>query len=449
VIVILRLILPVSPLEYCSQQLEQLPHQQQHDRPLCLFCEEYRTNRLLCEKEMVMSTKVKMSGYSQPYSSISEESFSHYNPFMPLTNGYCKDTASILGAENLDLLSPLIALEHKEAFPVVRAFLSHIFTQFKMIDELQRPNACLVFTEPSNLPLAVKEKLLRYLFEELQIARLCLLPKALAISLLFEVETCIVVDSGATNTSVWVVIEGRVDTSRTRTIAVGGWHVSQFLKQALTWKEHKDASVATISSLDASNVKQKCRLSLNLNREEHRASGPRTETLHVKSQRGRGPMRGRGQYMAHQSDSRLEYEYTEVNLSSELYLAPEMMYASLDLAGMIVEATKDLPSQFLKDCFSHILVQGGNTDLQGFVPRLSCDLREALPEHAAIINVCPYPTGNHSWNTAMGANMAKVPNKYDDVLRLHEPGTPFWISREEYILFGSHQLTDTGDVSEM
>ena len=135
--------------------------------------------------------------------------------------------------------------------------------------------------------------------------------------------------------------------------------MSQFLKQALTWKDHKDASVATISSLDASNVKQKCRLSLNLNREEHRASGPRTETLHVKSQRGRGPMRGRGQYMAHQSDGRLEYEYTEVNLSSELYLAPEMMYASLDLAGMIVEATKDLPSQFLKDCFSHILVQGG------------------------------------------------------------------------------------------
>ena len=160
-------------LLFFSQQLEQLPHQQQHDRPLCLFCEEYRKNRLQCEMEMVMSTKVypenwkptqekinswllgkvKMSGYSQPYSSISEESFKSYNPFMPLTNGYCKvrigqwwpkntykdlnlfsqDTANILGAENLDLLSPLIALEHREAFPVVRAFLSHIFTQFKMV----------------------------------------------------------------------------------------------------------------------------------------------------------------------------------------------------------------------------------------------------------------------------------------------------------------------------
>lgn len=44
----------------------------------------------------------------------------------------------------------------------------------------------------------------------------------------------------------------------------------------------------------------------------------------------------------------------------------------------------------------------------------------------------------------MGAMAAKVPNKYDDILRLHEPGTPFWISREEYILFGSHQLTESG-----
>merc|ERR1712039_425676 len=168
---------------------------------------------------------------------------------------------------------------------------------------------------------------LKYLFEEVQVSRLCLLPKALAISLLFDCETCVVVDSGATSTSVWVVMDNKVDTTRTR---------------------------------------------------------------------------------------------TEVNLS-----------------------------HLLKDCFSNILVQGGNTDLQGFPARLSCDLREALPEHAAIINVRPYPTGNHSWNTAMGANMAKVPPKYDDVLRLHAPGSPLWMSREEYVLFGCHQLTDFGDVQEM
>ena len=35
-------------------------------------------------------------------------------------------------------------------------------------------------------------------------------------------------------------------------------------------------------------------------------------------------------------------EQLEVTLSSELYLAPEMMYASLDLPAMVNEATKDL-----------------------------------------------------------------------------------------------------------
>ena len=335
-----------------------------------------------------------------------------------------------MGAENLDLVSPLIALEDVKAFPVVKAFLQHIFTHFKMIDELQRPNACLILTEPSNLPLAVKELLLKYLFEEVQVSRLCLLPKALAISLLFDCETCVVVDSGATSTSVWVVMDGKVDTTRTRTVPVGGWHVSQFLKQALTWKEHKEAAATTISSLDSRSVKQQCRLSLHLGREEARSRSMLPETLHVRSHRGRG----RGVYYGaggHRDGG--AQEFTEVNLSHELYLAPEMMYASLDLAGLVVEATKDLPSHLLKDCFSNILVQGGNTDLQGFPARLSCDLREALPEHvttksclymlhmfhiiqlsiqAAIINVRPYPTGNHSWNTAMGANMAKVPPKY-------------------------------------
>jgi hypothetical protein len=68
----------------------------------------------------------------------------------------------------------------------------------------------------------------------------------------------------------------------------------------------------------------------------------RTETLHIKSQR----------------DSQRRLEATEVTLSSELYLAPEMMYASLDLPGMVQEATKDLPEHVIKDCFSNILVTG-------------------------------------------------------------------------------------------
>ena len=48
----------------------------------------------------------------------------------------------------------------------------------------------------------------------------------------------------------------------------------------------------------------------------------------------------------------------DICYSSELYLAPEMMYASLGLPVMVKEATKDLPQQLIKDCFSNILITG-------------------------------------------------------------------------------------------
>ncbi len=181
---------------------------------------------------------------------------------------------------------------------------------------------------------------------------------------------------------------------------------------------------ATISSLDTSAVKEKCRLSFNFSREGlHGGANAqhKSETLYIRSQR----------------DNQKKLETTEISLSSELYVAPEMMYASLDLPGMVNEATKDLPDYLLKDCFSNILItgrnnsinlvendpdfvffSGGNTDLNGFVQRFSSDLRELLPEHSPIINVCPYPTGNHSWNTVMGANAVPIPMPYGKIPRI-------------------------------
>ncbi|CAB4068764.1 unnamed protein product [Lepeophtheirus salmonis] len=242
-----------TALEYCSQSLSDMLLQPRMSRPFCLFCEDDKVNRLLFEREMVSSSKHKMRGFLPSYY---EEEFRNVSAISPLTNGYCKDTASILGAENIDLLSPLLALENDAAFPVVRTYLSHIFHQFQLISDLQRPNCSFILTEPAGLLSGVKEHLLKFLFEEIKISRLCLLPKALALSQLFEAETCIVIDSGATSTSVWVVFDGMVCEKRTQIMSIGGWHVSQFLKQALTWKDNKDADGATISSLDTSTVKQ-------------------------------------------------------------------------------------------------------------------------------------------------------------------------------------------------
>ena len=49
---------------------------------------------------------------------------------------------------------------------------------------------------------------------------------------------------------------------------------------------------------------------------------------------------------------------TEVQFSSELFMAPEMMYCSLELPSMVEECTKELPDHILKECFSNILITG-------------------------------------------------------------------------------------------
>ena len=87
------------------------------------------------------------------------------NPF------YSRDTASILGAENLDLLSPLLALEHIEAFPIVKSFMTHLLLHFKMVENLQRPSNSIILTVPCKIPYRVKESLLKFFFEETKAAR--------------------------------------------------------------------------------------------------------------------------------------------------------------------------------------------------------------------------------------------------------------------------------------
>jgi len=65
----------------------------------------------------------------------------------------------------------------------------------------------------------------------------------------------------------------------------------------------------------------------------------------------------------------------------------------------------------------------------GFNARLSSDLRDKLPEQS---------------------NMIQVPRPYQDILSLHAAGSPLWISREEYVLFGNHQLAqNSGPVEEL
>jgi hypothetical protein len=65
-----------TALEYFSQPLSEVVYQPLPSQPFCLFCDEAKLNRLLCEREMVSSTKNKMKGVRMPHMSmIGEEEF--------------------------------------------------------------------------------------------------------------------------------------------------------------------------------------------------------------------------------------------------------------------------------------------------------------------------------------------------------------------------------------
>merc|ERR1711971_240004 len=80
-------------LEYCSQPLSQLAATRHtapsHDRPLCLFCEEFRTNRLLCEKEMVMSTKASLAASLSDYTTAGTPPWAPTWPLCPTSTMTC------------------------------------------------------------------------------------------------------------------------------------------------------------------------------------------------------------------------------------------------------------------------------------------------------------------------------------------------------------------------
>ncbi|XP_014219460.1 uncharacterized protein LOC106647531 [Copidosoma floridanum] len=383
--------------------------------PFCVFCNSVQLYR---EKRRCEQHPNDASCYTR------------YNPiYQKLVNGYCTDTEDVLGIPNIDLYNPAEALLSEGTFTVVKDFVDHIFKQMGLTETLKKPNAVLVFCEPLAIHPLLRKQLLHYLFQEVKIARVCLVPKPLAACAMLGVENCIVVDSGSLSTTVAVVVDGQVMSKRWRLIPVGGWHVAYYLKQAISWQP-KECHDIPITYLDYLAVKERCRLSLDIRKEEFNNS-----RLH----------KG-GQNKAEKVDIDIRVDtYVNckrdwrVSLGSERYTAPELMYVSLDLPNVIKEVTKGLPEAIKEDCFSNILLTGGNTDLKGFELRLSQDLKKSLSNYAHILDVKSCP-GTHSWNVAMGSTYVPLAVHPGKTTPEYTKGTPFWLSREEYILFGCESL---------
>ncbi|XP_043527377.1 uncharacterized protein LOC122537838 [Frieseomelitta varia] len=375
--------------------------------PFCVFCNSVKLYR---EKKRLITHQNDPAYYARP------------NPiYEKLINGYCTDTVEVLGIPNVDLVSPAEALLSDGTFPVLKTFVGHLFHQMRLTSTLRKPNAVLMFCEPLAMHPLLRKQLLHYLFQEVKVSRVCLVPKPLAACAMLDVETCVVVDSGALSTTVAVVIGGRVMPQRWRLLPVGGWHVAYHLKQAMHWYL-KGCYHIPISYLDTLPIKERCRLSYNIKNEEKRVGQKTGECIKVR--------------VRSYADNK---QFLRVSLGSELYIAPEMMYINLGLPQVIKDVTSGLSEDILHDCLSHILLTGGNTHLSGFGLRLTKDLRELLPEHSKILEVRSCP-GTHSWNVAMGSTYVPLAVHPDKTPPEYIEGNPFWLSREEYVLFGCESL---------
>lgn len=323
------------------------------------------------------------------------------------------------------ILSPLECFRggEKEARDL-GGFVGHLLEQHRMLEEVRKPGVSLVLCEPYGTSLKARQALVRILFEEHQVSRLCLVNKAYATALLIGLDTCLVVDSGLSNTVVTLVVDGAV--GKAQHCPVGGLAVSKHLAESM--KLNGERRNVSLSSLDSSSVKASCHLSYNIAAEDRRRTTAKRDIfVRYKSARG-SPI--------------LEKH----SLGPELYLAPELMYASLGLPAMIKDLLEGLHPSVVRDVLAHVLLTGANTELNGFAARLIRDLQTVLPEYKYSININTY-AGGRSWDVVMGATRVPLPCSQNPLMFSrsvsHLPGSFLWLSRDEYILQGPTLLTGT------
>ncbi|CAB3367415.1 Hypothetical predicted protein [Cloeon dipterum] len=340
-----------------------------------------------------------------------------------ICNGFCLDSAQQMKMRCMDFVSPELALRQGGSkLNVTKAFLRHLITPADNLEDIRKPNYVLFFCEALNLDPEVRRQMLEFFFMELKLSRVCMVPKPLAVSTERGLETCIVVDSGALNTVVAVVIKGKIVMERCRELPVGGRQIAESLHMAHACD---DASQEIpVSSLDSAEVKEQCRLSYNLAQEEQSECTVRCESIWVPA--------------PNRKNMRMK-SWKPIKLGNEIYRAPEYMYVQLNLPQVIVDVTIGLPEDILKDCLSHIALTGGNTSLNGFDSRLKRDLCELLPKYEAIIETAR-AVGSRSSDAAVGATFIPFPLKHEPVPQQAEPGSASWISRDEFIFFGANLL---------
>lgn len=315
---------------------------------------------------------------------------------------------------NCKVICPIDSLIGNAEFNILEHYLYHLFDHFKTIEEIRKPNVCFIFCLPFNTNIDVQMKLMKFMFETMQASRLCFVNKALCIASLIGTETCLVIDSGASNTVVSLIVNNNVQFERIQHCQVGGMSITNNLAEVIKLKGFLDN--VSLTSLDASRVKLSCFLSYNIAAEEKRETS-RKQKIFVRCTR----------------NSQLQ----KLEMGSELYLAPEIMYAEMNLPNMIKKVISGLDENLAKEALSHLLLTGNNTELNGFATRLIRDLQAIMPQFAHVFNVQAY-AGSRSWDAVVGATRFPLSdsNENDKIYPKKLPLSSLLITREEYILNG-------------
>ena len=113
-----------------------------------------------------------------------------------------------------DMRCPYDSFSDITKIPILEFFLQHLLSQNKMLAEVIKPNTSFIICLPISTTPDVKGRLIDLLFTKFKVARICLVSKAQAVTKVLGLNTCIVVDSGANNTVLSVIVNGRIYQTR-------------------------------------------------------------------------------------------------------------------------------------------------------------------------------------------------------------------------------------------
>ena len=124
-------------------------------------------------------------------------------------------------------------------------------------------------------------------------------------------------------------------------------------------------------------------------------------------------------------------------LAHELYMAPEVMYLTLDLPSMIQHTITKLPADLQKKLVANIMLTGGNCALTGLASRLQLDLQTTLTELAPWVWVRIRDAYICLRSDAV-EGVSYLPRPCDLGKGSNEEGFTWlpYVSREDYIIHG-------------